>query len=222
MSELLDKCFSPASLNRLQLRNRVIRAATFEGMTAGGKPSDKLIDLHRSAAEGGVGMTTVAYCAVEADGRVMDEMMYMHEAIRPQLERPTSEVHATRNSLRLVGCDNCFDKQRIRGGAKGRKVSYFLILLYTILNLRIEQFRCICFLQALRVLLEGLPARGLTSFPVEKRSPINSPCGMVMSRDCVLNGDKTTRKLNYKPLVSVKIGLERMRNPVEKPAEISS
>jgi 2,4-dienoyl-CoA reductase-like NADH-dependent reductase (Old Yellow Enzyme family) len=129
MSELLDKCFSPASLNRLQLRNRVIRAAIFEGMTAGGKPSDKLIDLNRSAAEGGVGMTPVAYCAVEADSRVMDEMMYMHEAIRPQLLRPTSEVHATRNSLGLVGCDNCFDKQRIRGEVKDRKVSYFLILL---------------------------------------------------------------------------------------------
>ena len=93
MSEFLEKCFSPAKLNDLELPNRVIRAATFEGMTPNGIPGDRLIDLHRKVAEGGVGMTTVAYCAVEADGRIKDSMMYMHEGIRPQLERLIREVH---------------------------------------------------------------------------------------------------------------------------------
>lgn len=93
MTDLLKKLFSPAKLNDLELRNRVIRAATFEGMTPNGIPSEGLIDLHREVAEGGVSMTTVAYCAVEADGRIKDSMMYMHEGIRPQLERLVREVH---------------------------------------------------------------------------------------------------------------------------------
>jgi len=94
MSAALTKCFSPARLNGLELPNRVIKAATFEGMSPDGIPSNRLIAFHREVAQGGVGMTTVAYCAVEADGRVRDQMLYMHEGIRPQLERLTGEVHA--------------------------------------------------------------------------------------------------------------------------------
>jgi 2,4-dienoyl-CoA reductase-like NADH-dependent reductase (Old Yellow Enzyme family) len=94
MSKGLDKCFSPARLNGLELRNRVIKAATFEGMSPGGVPSERLYDHHRAVAEGGVAMTTLAYCAVEADGRVKSDMMYMHEGLRPQLERLAGEVHA--------------------------------------------------------------------------------------------------------------------------------
>ncbi len=93
MSEYLDKAFSPANLNGLQLRNRIIRAATFEGKCPNGYPNEELIALHREMAEGGVGLTTVAYCAVEADGRVKPEMMYMHEGIRPQIEAMTRAVH---------------------------------------------------------------------------------------------------------------------------------
>lgn len=82
MTQFLEKLFSPAKLNDLELPNRVIRAATFEGMTPNGIPSDRLIDLHREVAEGGVGMTTVAYCAVEADGRIKDSMIYSPDGIR--------------------------------------------------------------------------------------------------------------------------------------------
>ena len=93
MSDLLNKCLSPVQLNGLTMRNRIIKAATFEGMTPGGIPSQRLIRHHSEIAKGGAGMTTVAYCAAEADGRVMEEMMYMHEGIRPQLETLAAAVH---------------------------------------------------------------------------------------------------------------------------------
>jgi 2,4-dienoyl-CoA reductase-like NADH-dependent reductase (Old Yellow Enzyme family) len=93
MSDALAKCFSPGTLASLELPTRVIKAATFEGMCPGGVPSERLFAHHREVAEGGVGMTTLAYCAVEADGRVKSEMMYMHEGIRPHLERLAREVH---------------------------------------------------------------------------------------------------------------------------------
>jgi 2,4-dienoyl-CoA reductase-like NADH-dependent reductase (Old Yellow Enzyme family) len=94
MSELRDKLFSPARLNGLELRNRVIKAATFEGMCPAGVPGQRLIDFHRSIAAGGTGMTTVAYCAIEPDGRISPSTMHMHEGIRPQLEELAQEVHA--------------------------------------------------------------------------------------------------------------------------------
>lgn len=93
MSDLLDKALSPATLKGLKLRNRFIKAGAFEGMSPKGIPSDRLIEHHAAFARGGVGMTTVAYCAAEADGRVMEEMMYMHEGIRDELSSLIAAVH---------------------------------------------------------------------------------------------------------------------------------
>jgi 2,4-dienoyl-CoA reductase-like NADH-dependent reductase (Old Yellow Enzyme family) len=94
MSQYLDKCFSSAKLNSLELRNRIIKAATFEGMSAKGKPKDSLGVFHSRLAEGGIGMTTLAYCGAESNGRVMDSMLYMDEQIKPQLQQIISDVHS--------------------------------------------------------------------------------------------------------------------------------
>ena len=56
--------FAPARLGPVELRNRVIKAATFEGMTPHALVTDDLIAYHLRPARGGVGMTTVAYYAV--------------------------------------------------------------------------------------------------------------------------------------------------------------
>ncbi len=117
MSENLDKLFSPTRLKGLELRNRVIRSACFEGMCPNGYPSDELIALHRDLAEGGVGMTTVAYCAVEADGRVKEEMMYMHEGIRPQVEAMTAAVHEAGGKIsgQMGHCGNFSQNKAFQG-----------------------------------------------------------------------------------------------------------
>ncbi len=87
------KVFSPARLGSLNLRNRVIKTATYEGMSPGGVPSDALIRHHRELAAGGVGMTTVAYCAVSPNGRTFEAQMYMRDAILPKLRALTEAVH---------------------------------------------------------------------------------------------------------------------------------
>ena len=46
--------FAPARLGPKTLRNRVIKAATFEGMTPGGVPGERLQAFHTRLAEGGV------------------------------------------------------------------------------------------------------------------------------------------------------------------------
>jgi 2,4-dienoyl-CoA reductase-like NADH-dependent reductase (Old Yellow Enzyme family) len=117
VSVSLDKCFSSGTLAGLELKNRVIKAATFEGMCPGGEPSERLYDHHRGIAEGGAAMTTLAYCAVEADGRVKSEMMYMHEGIRPQLERLTREVHeaGAKISGQMGHCGNFSQNSAFQG-----------------------------------------------------------------------------------------------------------
>ena len=105
--------FSPGRLGGIELKNRVIKAATFEGMSPGGVPSEKLIAFHRRLAEGGIAMTTIAYCATEADGRIDEHMMYLHEGIEAQLRALVGAVQAAgaRVSGQLVHCGN-FSKNR--------------------------------------------------------------------------------------------------------------
>ena len=50
--------FARAQLGPITLRNRIVKAATFEGVTREHVVSDALIEFHRRVAAGGVGMTT--------------------------------------------------------------------------------------------------------------------------------------------------------------------
>jgi len=98
--------FAAAQLGSLRLRNRFIKTATYEGMCPGGIPSDALVEHHRALSEGGVGMTTVAYCAVSADGRTFAEQMYMRPEVIAPLRRVTDAVHREGGaaSLQLGHC----------------------------------------------------------------------------------------------------------------------
>lgn len=86
--------FSPAKLGPLTLRNRVIKAATFEARTPDALVTDDLIEYHRLPAAGGVGMTTVAYCAVSPGGRTSGNQIWMRPQALPGLRRLTETIHA--------------------------------------------------------------------------------------------------------------------------------
>lgn len=86
--------FQPTRLGPVTLRNRILKAATFEGMTKGAVVSDELIEFHRRHAAGGVGMTTVAYCAVAPEGRTERDQIWMRPDAVPGLRRLTDTVHA--------------------------------------------------------------------------------------------------------------------------------
>lgn len=87
--------FSPATLGPARLRNRIIKSATFEGATPRGVVTDELVEFHLRHAEGGVGMTTVAYCAVAPEGRTDRHQILMTADAVPQLRRLTDAVHGT-------------------------------------------------------------------------------------------------------------------------------
>jgi 2,4-dienoyl-CoA reductase-like NADH-dependent reductase (Old Yellow Enzyme family) len=86
--------FGPASLGPVRLRNRIVKAATFEGMSPGGVVSQTLIEFHRRMAAGGVAMTTVSYIAVTRDGRGAPNEIYIHDAAADGLARIARVVHA--------------------------------------------------------------------------------------------------------------------------------
>ena len=100
--------FTPCEIGPITLRNRVIRSAAFENMAYGNRPSDDLLNYHEAVARGGVGMTTVAYAAVNQSGLSFNGQLWMREEIVPDLKRLTDAVHShgAKASIQLGHCGN--------------------------------------------------------------------------------------------------------------------
>lgn len=94
MTTIDPDIFSPGKIGPLTLRNRTIKAATYEGLSHKGKVTQDLLDFHVRYAAGGVGMTTVAYCAVSPEGRTGRHQILWTPKSLPGLRRLTAAVHA--------------------------------------------------------------------------------------------------------------------------------
>lgn len=108
-----NKIFQEAHIGPLTLRNRTIRSAAFESMCPGHEPSQMLYDYHTSVARGGVGMTTVAYAAVEESGLSFDRQLVMRSEIIPGLRRLTDGIHKEGSAagIQLGHCGNMSHKE---------------------------------------------------------------------------------------------------------------
>ena len=104
----MNKLFTPFQLGPVTLRNRFIRSAAFENMARANKPTQELTDYHVSVARGGVGMTTVAYCAVDLSGVSFDGQLYVNPEIIPAMRKMTDAIHAegAKASIQLGHCGN--------------------------------------------------------------------------------------------------------------------
>jgi 2,4-dienoyl-CoA reductase-like NADH-dependent reductase (Old Yellow Enzyme family) len=87
--------FAPATLGPVRLRNRTVKAATFEGRTPEGQVTDELIEYHAVVARGGVGLTTVAYLAIAPEGRTHREQIVVGKHSVAGLRRLTDAIHET-------------------------------------------------------------------------------------------------------------------------------
>ena len=103
-----SKLFTPYQLGPITLRNRIIRSAAFENMARANAPTQELQDYHVSVARGGVGMTTVAYCAVDLSGVSFDGQLYVRPEIIPDMKKMTDAIHAegAKASIQLGHCGN--------------------------------------------------------------------------------------------------------------------
>lgn len=110
------RLFEPVRIGPLTLKNRTIRAAAFEGMCPGQRPSAELLAYHASVAAGGVGMTTLAYAAVARGGLTFLHQLWLRPEITAELRQVTDAVHAAgaRVSVQL-GHGGNMSRQAITG-----------------------------------------------------------------------------------------------------------
>jgi 2,4-dienoyl-CoA reductase-like NADH-dependent reductase (Old Yellow Enzyme family) len=88
--------FDAVTIGSLRLPNRLVRSATWEGLCAAdGRPTERLLELYRKLARGGVGLIITGYTFVRADGRQLPGKMGIDrdELIAP-LSEMTAAVHA--------------------------------------------------------------------------------------------------------------------------------
>jgi 2,4-dienoyl-CoA reductase-like NADH-dependent reductase (Old Yellow Enzyme family) len=85
-----------------------VRSAAFENMARANRPTKELQDYHVSVARGGVGMTTVAYCAVDLSGVSFDGQLYVQDEIIPEMKQLTDAIHAegAKASIQMGHCGN--------------------------------------------------------------------------------------------------------------------
>ena len=104
----LKHIFRPGRIGPVELRNRTIRSAAFEGMGRDNGPTDMLLDYHRRVAEGGVGMTTLAYASVCRSGLSFTTQLWLRPEIVEGLRRITDAIHAVgaKASIQIGHCGN--------------------------------------------------------------------------------------------------------------------
>lgn len=114
-------------LGPVTLRNRLLKAATFEGMSPRNTVSNSLIEFHRRMAAGGTAMTTVSYIAVSRDGMGAPAEIYIHDAAADGLARIAEMVHGegARISAQLghAGAVGMVRGKRVVGPSKTRTIA---------------------------------------------------------------------------------------------------
>lgn len=100
--------FSEGRIGPVTLRNRTIRSAAFEGMGKDNNPTQQLKDYHVSVAEGGVGMTTVAYAGICRSALSFKSQLWLRPEIIGSLRDLTDDVHAAgaKASIQIGHCGN--------------------------------------------------------------------------------------------------------------------
>lgn len=87
--------FDRTTINGMELRNRFVRSATWEGMCdEQGRPGPKLAACYRDLARGGVGLIVTGYSFVRLDGKQTRGSLGAHrDDLAPQLRELCDAVH---------------------------------------------------------------------------------------------------------------------------------
>ena len=104
----LDRLFTPGRIGPVELRNRSIRSAAFEGMGKDNNPTEMLRDYHWSVAEGGAGMTTLAYAGINRSALSFETQLWLRPEIVGSLREITDGIHerGAKASIQIGHCGN--------------------------------------------------------------------------------------------------------------------
>lgn len=102
------KLFTPGNIGPVTLPNRTIRSAAFEGMGRDNGPTDMLRDYHWKVAEGGTGMTTLAYAGINRKALSFTTQLWLRREIQDQLKEITDGIHqrGSKASIQIGHCGN--------------------------------------------------------------------------------------------------------------------
>jgi 2,4-dienoyl-CoA reductase-like NADH-dependent reductase (Old Yellow Enzyme family) len=87
--------FESTTINGLELDNRLVRSATWEGMAGpDGEVTEPLVEVYRGLADGGVGLIITGYMAIRPEGRQASTQLMVESDQRiPGLARIADAVH---------------------------------------------------------------------------------------------------------------------------------
>ena len=122
------KLFTPGRLGPIELRNRTIRSAAFEGMGRNNGPTEMLRDYHESVARGGVGMTTLAYAGVCRSALSFDTQLWLRPEIVGELRDITDRIHShgAKASIQIGHCGNMTHRRTAGGTPVGASTGFNL------------------------------------------------------------------------------------------------
>ncbi len=87
--------FDPTEINGMNLQNRLIRSATWEGMCdAEGRPTSKLINYYQTLAKGRIGLIISGYTFIRKEGKQLPSQMGLYtEDFAPEMKALAKAVH---------------------------------------------------------------------------------------------------------------------------------
>lgn len=120
--------FTPEKIGPVTLRNRTIRSAAFEGMGKDNGPTQMLRDYHVSVAEGGVGMTTLAYAGICRSALSFTTQLWLRPEIVSELRAITDDIHraGAKASIQLGHCGNMTHRSTAGGTPVGASTGFNL------------------------------------------------------------------------------------------------
>lgn len=122
------KLFTSAYIGPVELRNRTIRSAAFEGMGKDNNPTPQLRDYHWSVAAGGVGMTTLAYAGVCRSALSFKTQLWLRPEITGSLREITDGIHqrGAKASIQIGHCGNMTHRSTAGGTPVGASTGFNL------------------------------------------------------------------------------------------------
>ncbi|MEM2146352.1 MAG: hypothetical protein QW279_13395 [Candidatus Jordarchaeaceae archaeon] len=113
MSDL--KVFTPTEMiDGVVIKNRLVRSATFEGMASeDGHVTDKLVELYKNLAKGGVGLIITGNTYVQLSGKSSSHQMGIDkDELVPELRKIAETVHehgdGCKVALQIFHCGRSF------------------------------------------------------------------------------------------------------------------
>ena len=86
--------FSPITINRLVLKNRIVMSAMHLGYATGGEVTDRLVDFYVARARGGVGLIIVGGCPIDPYGSMANMIAIYEDRFLSGLKKLTHAVHS--------------------------------------------------------------------------------------------------------------------------------